>query len=144
MRLHQRAGGYQVAVFTAPTPLRAGPVDISVLVQDAATGAWAPEARVVVQLKASQSGRRLEFQATTEASTNRLLHAAVFDLPEPGLWEVEVAIDGPPGPARVHFALEADEAQPRWQELWPWYSWPAFVVALFGVHRLLLLKSRSR
>ncbi len=38
VRLRQRSGGYQIAVFTEPTPLRAGPVDVSVLVQDAETG----------------------------------------------------------------------------------------------------------
>jgi hypothetical protein len=38
MRLSERAGGYRVTVFTDPTPLRAGPVDVSVFVQDADTG----------------------------------------------------------------------------------------------------------
>ena len=48
VRLRQRAGGYQIAVFTSPTPFRAGPVDVSVLVQDAATGECVPEAQVTV------------------------------------------------------------------------------------------------
>ena len=43
VRLRQRAGGYQIAVFTSPTPIRAGPVDVSVLVQDAATEECVPE-----------------------------------------------------------------------------------------------------
>ena len=38
VRLSRCEGGYRITVFTAPTPFRAGPVDISVLVQDAATG----------------------------------------------------------------------------------------------------------
>ena len=38
MRSVRKKGGYQITVFTAPTPFRAGPVDISVLVQDASTG----------------------------------------------------------------------------------------------------------
>jgi len=37
VRLSERQGGYQITAFTSPTPFRAGPVDISVLVQDAAT-----------------------------------------------------------------------------------------------------------
>src|SRR5262249_156491 len=49
VRLSQRAGGYQVTVFTEPTPLRAGPVDVSVLVQDAATGQALPGAQVTVR-----------------------------------------------------------------------------------------------
>src|SRR6516162_9043756 len=85
VRLRQRAGGYQIAVFTSPTPFRAGPVDVSVLVQDAA------------YLKATGDGRALECPATTAAATNRLFHAAVFELPEPGRWDVEVAVEGPHG-----------------------------------------------
>src|SRR6266566_3607186 len=72
LRLRERAGDYQVAVFTSPTPFRAGPVDFSVLVQDAATGECVPEARVTVRLKAPAGGRALEYPATTEAATNKL------------------------------------------------------------------------
>ena len=85
VRLHQRAGGYQIAVFTSPTPFRAGPVDVSVLVQDAATEECVPEAQVTVCLKAPGAGRILECPATTEAATNRLFHAAVFRTTGTGL-----------------------------------------------------------
>src|SRR5262249_38640230 len=92
LRLLERAGNYQVAVFTSPTPLRAGPVDVSVLVQDAATGECLPQAHVTVRLKAAVTGRNLEYPATTEGTTNRLFRAACFDLPEPGWWDMEVAV----------------------------------------------------
>src|SRR5262249_58128830 len=84
VRLCERAAGYQITVFTSPTPLRAGPVDVSVLVQDAATGECMPEARVTVCWKVPGAGRMLEYQATTEAATNKLLRAAEFQLPGPG------------------------------------------------------------
>ena len=38
VRLTQRHGDMQITVFTSPSPLRAGPVDVSVCIQDAATG----------------------------------------------------------------------------------------------------------
>ena len=138
MRLRQRAGGYQIAVFTSPSPFRAGPVDVSVLVQDAATAEYVPEAHVTVRLKAPETGRALECTATREAATNRLFHAAVFELPEPGWWNVEVAVDGPHGPALLRFGIEADGPAPRWLELWPWFTWPVLVVALFGLHHVLV------
>jgi len=51
---------------------------------------------------------------------------------------VAAAVEGPHGPALVRFGVEADEPPPRWLDLWPWFGWPALVVALFGVHRVLV------
>ena len=141
VRLREQAGAYHVTVFTAPTPLRAGPVDVSVLVLDAATGEYVPEARVTVRPTARGTGAVLEYPATTEAATNGLFRAAVFDLPDAGWWDVEVIVEGPHGQARLRFGLEVDEALPRWLELWPWFTWPALAVALFGLHQVLV---RSR
>src|SRR5215467_12956482 len=77
--LLERAGGYQVAVFTAPTPLRAGPVDVSILVQNAQTGEQLPATRVVVWLRPRDANvPPLQHEATTEAATNKLFHAAKF------------------------------------------------------------------
>jgi hypothetical protein len=137
VRLHEQAGAYQVTVFTSPTPFRAGPVDISVLLQDAA-GEMVTEARVTVRLTARATGAVLEYPATVEAATNKLFYAAVFQLPEPGWWDVEIAVEGPNGPALLRFEVQADEPLPRWLELWPWFTWPALVIAIFGVHQLLV------
>src|SRR3954468_10866690 len=77
VRLSQRQGGYQITVFTAPTPFRAGPVDVSVLVQDARTGQPVPQAEVAI--RAAPRGRPSEAilqPATVEAATNKLFRAA--------------------------------------------------------------------
>jgi hypothetical protein len=136
--LCERAGEYRLAVFTEPAPFRAGLVDVSVLVQDAVTGECVPEARVSVRLTARGSGQVLEYPATSAAASNKLFQAAVFELPEAGWWDVEVAVDGPQGAARVRFPVEAGESPPRWLDLWPWFGWPALAVALFGIHQVLV------
>jgi hypothetical protein len=142
VRMCERAGDYQLAAFTAPMPFRAGPVDITVLVQDAATGECVTPARVTLHLTSRGSGQVLEYPATSGASSNKLFHEALFELPEAGWWDVEVSVDGPHGPARARFEVEAGEAPPRWQELWPWFGWPAVAVALFGLHRALARRRR--
>src|SRR6516165_4132235 len=73
VRLSQQAGPYRVTVFTAPTPLRAGPVDVSVFVQDGTGGGALPDATVRVTL--TRGGETLEAQATHEAATNKLFQA---------------------------------------------------------------------
>jgi hypothetical protein len=138
VRLREQAGPYQVTVFTSPTPFRAGPVDISVLVQNASSGQCVTEMRITVHLTSRTGGRVLEVPATTEAATNKLLHAAVFELPQPGWWEVEITIEAADGPAVVRFGVQAEEPAPRWLELWPWFAWPVVVVVLFAVHQVLV------
>jgi hypothetical protein len=137
LRLSQEKGGYRITVFSAPTPLRAGPVDLSVLVQDASTGD--PLTQMPVTIRLTQSGGlALEYPATSAAATNKLLQAAQFELPGPGRWALEVQIEGPHGPAVVGTQLEAARRLPRWREMWLWISWPALVIVLF------LLKKRMR
>ncbi len=113
------------------------------LVQDAA-GECVPEARVTVRLTARGTGEVLEYPATVAAATNKLFQAAVFQLPEPGWWDVEVAVEGPRGSALLRFGVEADQRPPRWLELWPWFAWPALAVALFGLHQVLVRRRVPR
>jgi hypothetical protein len=141
VRAREQAGAYRVTVFTSPTPLRAGPVDVTVLVQDAATGGCVPQARATLRLTARKAGTFLQQPATAETATNKLCLAAVFQLPEPGWWDVDIAIEGARGPARVRFGVQADEVLPGWQELWPWFAWPALIVLIFSVHRALLRRT---
>ena len=83
MLLSGQGGEYRISVFTAPTPFRVGPVDVSVLVQDASTGN--PMTQVQVRVRMTKPGRpALEYPATSEAATNKLLHAAQFVLSEAG------------------------------------------------------------
>ena len=103
IRLSSQQSGYQITVFTAPTPFRAGPVDISVLVQDSSTGEPMTAARVTVRI--SKPGQlALEYPATTAAATNKLFQAAQFELPEPGRWDLQVRLkarmDWPRSPVR--------------------------------------------
>jgi hypothetical protein len=141
VRAHEQAGSYRVTVFASPTPLRVGLVDFTVLVQDAATGECVPQARATLRLTARKTGAFLEHPATADAATNKLYLTAVLELPEPGWWEVDIAIEGAQGPARVRFGVQADEVLPRWQELWPWFAWPALIVLIFSVHRALVRRT---
>jgi hypothetical protein len=144
LRLSEQKGNYRITVFTAPTVLRAGPVDISVLVQEAATGEWASEVQVTIKaVRRGSPGVALHHPATTEAATNKLYYAATFDLPEPDWYSVEVSVDGVLGKAQVRFELVAAEPLPSWLAMLPWVSWPVLAILLFSIHQLLV-RWRSR
>ena len=135
MRLSEKRDRLLITVFTAPALFRAGPVDISVLVQDALTGEPVPQTRVTVRM--SKPGQlALEYPATREAATNKLLYAAQFDLPEPGLWHLEVQVEGVHGLATIDGELETAAPLPRWRDLWLWISWPGLAIALYGIHQV--------
>jgi hypothetical protein len=139
IRLSEQKGGYRITVFTSPTPLRAGPADISVLVQDAATGELASGVQVTIAARRRDSpGGALYHPATTEAATNKLYCAALFDLPEAGWYSLVVSIDGPLGEAEVHCDVEVAEPLPSWLTVWPWVGWPLLAILLFGIHQFLV------
>lgn len=87
-------GPWFVTVYSSPTPLRTGEVDISVLVQDSAD-------RVVdvpVTVDATPVGFVAEpvySPATRAQATNKLFKAAKFDLGVPGTWEFRVGVGSP-------------------------------------------------
>jgi hypothetical protein len=139
LRVWDRQDGYEVAVFTAPSPFVAGPVDISVLVLDPASGEPVPDATVIVKVAPIGRPEAAELHpATSGAATNKLFHAAVFELNEPGSYMVEVVIEGARQKARVRFELQAANGLSRRMDLWPWIGWPALVILLYGIHQWLI------
>jgi hypothetical protein len=144
VRLSERVGPYQITVFTSPTPFQAGPVDISVLVQDGASGMPVPDARVIVRLSpVDEPSAGTEYPATSEVATNKLLYAAKFDLPEPGKWRVDVEVQAGAGTARTGFEVEVAGPPPRWREMVFWIALPAVPILVFVVYQVLTRGSRK-
>jgi hypothetical protein len=140
----ERQGGYRISVFASPDPLRAGPIDISVLLQDAETGQ--PITNVPINVSLKPSGRRgptIRAVATNDAATNKLLSAALVELPTPGSWDIEISRLAEHGADPVRFTIDAGEQSAAWTGVWPWFSWPAGVVILFGIHRRLVARRKA-
>lgn len=139
--LAERHDDYQISVFTSPEPLRAGSADISVLLQRRETGAPIEDAQVFVKLTPRENrSPAIVAPATKDAATNKLLYAALVEIPEPGWWNVEISGTAIKQPVQVTFVFEAGERLPCWLTVWPWFCWPIGVVLLFGVHRLLVAR----
>ncbi|HET6883692.1 MAG TPA: hypothetical protein VFI31_26295 [Pirellulales bacterium] len=136
IRASQRHGNVQVTVFSEPTPLVAGPVDLSVLVQDVATGEVLYPAIDIELSPRPEDSIPLHERATRTAATNKLFQAANFELPDAGWWDVKVDIDGPNGHVMVPFDFEAGQPPPTWRSLWMWFTWPFFAIALFVAFQL--------
>jgi hypothetical protein len=139
VRCSEVHGDYRITVFTSPAPLRAGPIDVSILVQDKATDKPVPDVEAEVTLTPlGRPGPSLSQPATRGTATNKLFHAALFELPSAGSWQVEAVVTGAGQSATCRFVVEAAAPPPPWVELAPWLGWPALVIAFFGVHQFLV------
>jgi hypothetical protein len=133
VRASQRHGNHQITVFTDPAPLRAGPIDVSVLVQDVDTGE--PVLGNLIDIEVAPHGispAEMRCEATGAAASNKLLQAANFNLPHAGWWQFTVNVRRTHDIARIQFELEASEGLPAWRALWLWFCWPFAVIAVFA------------
>src|SRR5271154_2989462 len=80
IQMRQETSVFIITVFAAPVPLRPGPADISVLVQDRTSQNPVLDAKVFIQT----------VQATHAQAQNKLLYAASLNLDSPGEWKYSV------------------------------------------------------
>jgi hypothetical protein len=106
-------GPWFVTVYSSPTPLRTGEVDISTLVQDSADTVLDVPITVLATAVDTQA-EPVHMAATRRQATNKLFKAAKFDIDVPGRWAFRVrvgaAADGRDGPGG-EVAFEADVAR---------------------------------
>src|SRR5262249_763281 len=139
LRFSGPCGDWRVSAFTTPTPLRVGIVDVSVLVQESASGKPRPDLSVTISARpVGASGKKLREPATHEAATNKLFRMVELKLTEPGFWDVEVEVKGSEGKATARFQLPVEEPLLFRSTLGLWIGWPAVAVLLFGIHQWLV------
>ena len=135
VELHQEVGPFVVTVFSAPGPLRAGPVDISVLVQDRSNRPVL-DGEIFVRLSRG-NGMTLVERATREVAQNKLLYSALINLPEAGQWELEVTIKQGKETASITGQVSAAAPTPFLLSYWRSLSLPPIVIAVFALNQWL-------
>ena len=136
VELHQVAGPFIVTVFTAPVPLRVGPVDISVLLQDRANGQPVLDGEIFVLFR-KEGGLTVGEPATRELAQNKLLYSALMILPEAGQWELEVRIKREKEATSVFAQVSAAAPKPFLLSYWRSLSLPPIFIALFALNQWL-------
>ena len=150
LRLSQLDGNFQCSVFTSPASPRVGMVDVSVLVQDAATGKVRDDVLVTIHLQPiDEPAMVLQRSATAADATNKLFQAAQFDVPQSGMWRASVLLNANPADAEsmghskpsLTFEFAVAPPLPAWLEIAPWIGWPFVVLSLFLAHQIFRLCS---
>lgn len=138
VRVSRIDGPWRLTVFSEPTPLRAGLVDLSVLVQRPEDDEPVLDATVSLMLEPADGlASSMLVEATREAATNRLLYSAKFELPEPGAWNIEVAAMHGKAISRVSFQVDAAEAIPPILDMWIWFAIPGAAILLVVLNQWL-------
>lgn len=142
VQLRQAAGPLLVTVFTAPTPLRAGPADVSVLVQTRDGNEPVLDADVLIALEMPhRDGAAIRVAATRQQATNKLLYVAPITLPAAGSWDLRITVRRGQQVADVAAALVVAAPLPRLLAYWPYLAFPPVAVLVFALHQWL--RSRS-
>jgi len=146
VRISERSGAFLITAFTSPTPVRAGTLDLSVMVQDARTLAPVLDARVDVHLVPAGGAARtgndaaaatVRLAAVRDQATNKLLYAALPALPASGEWEARIGVERADDRGEISFRFTAEPAVAPLLSYWALLALPAVGVALFVLNRRL-------
>ncbi len=128
-------GPFVVSIFTAPTPLRVGSIDVSVLVQD--TGDRAPVLDAAVDLALRGADLQLAAPATNAAAANKLLYAAAVAIPSAGRWSISAEARAAERVGTASCEIDVAPAAPPALVFWPYLALPFAVIALFALQQWL-------
>ncbi len=144
VRLVRTVGPFVLTVFSLPEPLRVGPADVSVLVQDRAGGGPVLDARVTLAVLPPDGDappRLLE--ATHDDATNKLLYAARLVIDRAGTWTVRVAVRHGADTAEAQCPLPVAARASGLSPIWPYLALPPLVIALYALRSRLQRRRRS-
>jgi hypothetical protein len=143
VQFSQIVAPYRVTVFTSPTPLRPGPVDISVLLQRSDTEEVVHDAVIDFELRSVEAQRVVRARATRANSTNRLLQSAALTIPSAGRWHVTARVQEASA-TDAGFDLTVHEPPNRTLTVFACLMVPVLVVALFALRESLAAGERQK
>lgn len=151
----EKLDGMTATVFLAPVPLRAGPADVSVLLQDegnrpvlnaSVQTAWVRPAEGGEEWLppcCSMSAAEGWQPATRGHSQNKLLYSAFVPIKNSGRSQLAFRI-GREGKEQ-EFVVNLDAASPAspWTACWPFLAFPPVAIAGYALNRRLAKKNQS-
>lgn len=118
LRAHVEETALHLTVFTEPTPVRVGLLDLSALVLDP-SGDALPEAVVLATLT-PPDGPAMHVTLHNAQATTAFMRAATCTLGQSGIWQVEVVASNGTDQVRASFDVEVAPPLPPLLALWPW------------------------
>jgi hypothetical protein len=141
LRFSKPAGSFTVTLFTTPEPLTAGPADLSVMVQDTASGEIISDGDIQLRL-VGPAGQVLQTAAKSGMAANKLLEAADVNLSGPGTWHLQVSVQQGSRTGVCAAELLVEPGSRKAMIIWIFALMPVVAILLFVLHQRQ--KSRVR
>jgi hypothetical protein len=135
LQLQRASGPFVITVFTAPAPLRVGPADISIMVQDSGSYRLVLDAEVAVSICREGGGETVEAEARRERSKNKLLYAALLSPPEEGRWMLAVTVVNNSQKTRISGPINVAPRRSFLLTCWWTLVLPPIAIALFVINQ---------
>jgi hypothetical protein len=143
VQIQQQAGPFIVTLFSEPTPVRVGPVDLSVLCQKSSDRTAITDADVLIHLRKPGKGDITEFVLVLgKSKVKNQLYAANANLPSAGRWPVRINVKRGNEEATVSGSMEVLPPQPAMVTYWPLFVGVPLLALLFAIN--LRLRRRRR
>ncbi len=125
-----------VTLFSTPDTLVTGPADLSVGIEDTATGAMINDAEVELVLSQLDAGSNNEFvvRTTHGASARGILQAANVTFPNAGRWRITIDVNHEGREGQCSTDLIIGASHQRAYEIWAAGGAPFMVCLLFVLH----------
>lgn len=144
LQMRTDTGPFTVSLFTTPNNLTAGPADLSVLVQDAASSDVLMDAAITLTLT-DPSGTTLVVRPSHAQATNQLLQDAQVNLKARGRWRINVQVVHGTQSATCATELEVGSRSSQWGTIWFFAMLPLALLAVFAgiqVRKAKLVRDR--
>ena len=140
----QTSAPFTITLFSAEMPLRPGPADLSVLLEQPDGHSPILEAHVFMELQ-HETGMVIEAEATRIQARNKLLYCSLINLPRSGQWKIRLQVRRGDSNAEVRSNLVVAAPQPVLLSHWELIAVPPIIIGLFITNQCLGRKRvRSR
>src|SRR6266849_1215294 len=127
------SAAFTITLFSTETPLRPGPADLSVLLEQPDGRSPILDAQVFIELK-HEAGMIIRAEATRSQARNKLLYCSLINLPLAGHWEMRVRARRGSDRAELLQDLSVAAPQPLVLSYWKLIAFPPTIIILFVIN----------
>jgi hypothetical protein len=127
---------FTITLFSTEMPLRPGPADLSVLLEQADGHSPILDAQVFMELQ-DEAGMIIRAEATRNQAGNKLLYCSLINLPAAGHWKIKLHIRRGDSTAEMLSDLTVAAPQPVLLSHWELIAVPPIIIILFILNQWL-------